>query len=198
MSEEQRGYLQKALEDRNIKFSGCHIFQMANPLQNIRMIYGDVKVCFVRFPSTVLLFDQVYRDYCSIVAYLLATRNPFLYYAPLLRVYFVDGCLEGWEEYVAAYIQSDKKQTLIVLESVIFQEACQVHYDRIERILALLDRDGPQAPQNEAAAEAATTSPEQALEQDRAPPHAPAFGTPILSQKRRQRARRRHDRPNHP
>jgi hypothetical protein len=149
MSEEQRQQIHKVLENYNVKFSGCHIFQIANPLQNIRMIYGDVKVCFVRYQSTTLLFDQVYRDYCSIVYHLLATRNPFLYYAPLLRVYFVDGCQDGWEYCVADYIQSDTKQTLVVLEHVMGKGGSQVHYDRVEKILSLLPRNDTQDSQNE-------------------------------------------------
>lgn len=143
MSEEQRQRIHETLQQYNIKFSGCHIFQISNPLQNIRMFYGDVKVCFVRLPSTTLLFDKIYSDYCSIVLYLIYTQNPYIFNAPLLRVYFIDGLKEGWETEVVNYIQSDTKETLVVLESVFGQEESQIHYDRIERILNLINRDVP-------------------------------------------------------
>ena len=142
MSEEQRQRIHKALETHKhhrVKFSGCHIFQISNPLQNIRQFYGDVKVCFVRFHSTTLLFDQVYRDYCSIMAYLYYTHNPYFFYTHLLHIYFVDGLQEGWEAEVVKYVKFNSKETLVVLESVFGQEASQVHYDRIERILDILE-----------------------------------------------------------
>jgi hypothetical protein len=139
MSEEQHKRIHTMLERHKVKFSGCQIFQISNSLQNIRQMYGDVKVCLVRLPSTTLLFDQVYRDYCSIILYLYYTQNPYFFQSPLLRIYFIDGLQEDWEAEVAKFIQSDEKESLVVLENVWGADALKIHYDRIEAILEKLN-----------------------------------------------------------
>ncbi len=112
---------------------------------------------------------------------------------PFPRIYFVDGLKEGWKDVVAQFANSDDKETLVVLEDVIEYNASKIHYDRIEDILTKIknnsDRDVPKDDKKNTA----NKTDQSPIQQNRASPCAPAFGTPIMSEKKRQGRCRRND-----
>jgi hypothetical protein len=51
---------------------------------------------------------------------------------------FINGMEPNWEGAVAAYVKSDNKKTLVIMEGAIWPEDCKIHYKRINTILDAL------------------------------------------------------------
>ena len=133
------GILNKKMDTHNVVFSGYQVFQTRNPFQFIRSVYGDIKLCVVKFWSTKLLVDEVHKEYTSLVLRPIVNPDPNRVRLIIPKTEFINGEEEGWEQKVVNYIKSDRKRTLVVLEGIHWPEECRIHYERIEKINKILE-----------------------------------------------------------
>jgi hypothetical protein len=137
---EERKLLDGLMSKHNICFSGCQAFQHTkNPYAFIRRVYGDIKLCIVRFWSTRLLVDSAYKEYTRLFMRPIFDPDPNRIRVLLPRLECIDGEQEGWERDVAKFVRSDGKKTLVVMEGIVWYEEAKLHYKRIFRILEVLD-----------------------------------------------------------
>jgi hypothetical protein len=137
----KRAWLHKRMANHNIEFSGCQVLQTSNPLSYIRRVYGDIKVCIVKEWSTSLLCDKISGEYNSILLRPVVNPDPNRVRILVPNTCFIDGTLPEWEEAVVKYINQDKKMTLIIMGGIIWYEEQKLHYERIFRIIDVLDRE---------------------------------------------------------
>jgi hypothetical protein len=133
----EREKLDRLMSKHNVKFSGYQVFQTKNSFNYIRRIYGDIKLCIVKFLSTSLMCDELSREYQSILLKPLFQNTGMKVIIP--KTEFVDGEKEGWERDVMKFAKSDSKLTLIVMEGIVWYEDCKKHYERINRILDIME-----------------------------------------------------------
>ncbi len=122
-----------------VKFSGYQVFQTSHYFSLIRQAYGDCKLCFVKFWSTRLMAQEVFTEYMWLTARNILHPKPRIRF-PLIRMEIIDGETPGWEDQVASFCRSDTKETLIVLEGVVWNADLSNHYKRIWGILDALER----------------------------------------------------------
>lgn len=135
---EEREKLDRLMSKHNVKFSGYQVFQTKNPFNYIRYQYGDIKLCFVKFWSTSLMCDELSREYQSILLKPLFKHTEMKVIIP--KTEFIDGEKEGWEREVVKFVKSDNKETLIVMEGIVWYYDCKRHYQRINRILDTMEQ----------------------------------------------------------
>jgi hypothetical protein len=128
----------RLMAKHNVNFSGYQVFCNSHYFGLIRRTYGDVKLCVVRFWSTTLMCDDLHREYQSRLLRPFFRPNVIKVIIP--RTEFINGEVDNWEEQVAKFIKSDNKKTLIVMEGVREYYECKLHYERINRILAELEK----------------------------------------------------------
>jgi hypothetical protein len=126
------------MKNPNVFFSGCQVFHIQHPFQYIRRAYGDVKVCVVKFWSTTLLVDEVYREYSSLILKPIVDPNPDRIRVIIPKMEIINGQEDNWENAVVRYIKSDSKKTLVVMEGVHWPEECRIHKERVDRIIKIL------------------------------------------------------------
>ncbi len=143
-TDEERRLLDLLMPKHNICFSGCQAFQhCTNPYGFLRRFYGDIKLCIVRFWSTRLLVEKAYTEYTSLFMKPIFNPDPNRIRHLLPRLECIDGEQEGWENEVAKFAKSDGKKTLVVMEGIVWYEEAKRHYERIFRILDLLEVFSP-------------------------------------------------------
>lgn len=130
--------LDRLMTKHNVKFSGYQVLQTKNPFNYIRYQYGDIKLCFVKFWSTSLMCEELSREYQSILLRPLFKNTGMKVIIP--KTEFIDGEKEGWEKEVVKFVKSDNKETLIVMEEIIWYEACKRHYARINSVLDIMEQ----------------------------------------------------------
>ena len=135
---EEREKLDRLMSKHNVKFSGYQVFQTKNSFNYIRRVYGDSKLCIVKFWSTRPMCDELSREYQSILLRPLFKSTGMKVIIP--KTEFIDGEKDGWEKEVIKFAKSDKKPTLIVMEGIVWYEDCKKHYERINRILDIMEQ----------------------------------------------------------
>lgn len=138
VSPEERLRLDDLMDHHNIVFSGYQIFITLQPFSFIRRVYGDIKLCIVKFWSTSILCDELNREYNSILLRPLVNPDPARIRTFIPKTEFINGMQPTWPARVAAYVKSDNKKTLVVMEGIIWPEECRIHYERINTILDAL------------------------------------------------------------
>jgi hypothetical protein len=141
IDKDKQDWLHQRMTAHNIQFSGCQVLQTSNPFSYIRRVYGDIKVCIVKEWSTTLLCDKISGEYNSILLRPLVNPNPNRVRTLIPNTCFINGTVPDWEKAVVSYIKQDKKMTLIIMGGIIWYEECKLHYERIFRIVGMLDRD---------------------------------------------------------
>jgi hypothetical protein len=137
-SPEERAHLDELMTRYNILFSGYHVLVARHPFSNIRYIYGDIKVCIIKFWSTTLLCDHINSEYNSILLQPFINPDPKRIRVIIPKTEFINGMEPNWPIAVAAYAKSDNKKTLVIMEGTIWPEDCKIHYKRIHSILDIL------------------------------------------------------------
>ena len=123
------------LEEYNVQFSGCQILQQSGPFHLIRRYYGDINVCIVVFHGTTLLAEQAYNEYCSLLLRPMIDPDPSRIRCFIPNTVWVDARNTGWMDKIAHHVLSSHKKTLIIMESIVFEDAWKLHKERIETIL---------------------------------------------------------------
>jgi hypothetical protein len=139
LSPEERSRLDDLMTNYNIVFSGYQVLITLQPFSFIRRVYGDIKLCIVKFWSTSILCDELNREYNSILLRPLVNPDPARIRTFIPKTEFIDGMQPAWSARVAAYAISDNKKTLIIMEGTIWPEDCKIHYKRINIILDALN-----------------------------------------------------------
>jgi hypothetical protein len=137
-SPEESERLDRLMTKHSVQFSGYQVFCNSHYFGLIRRSYGDIKLCVVRFWSTTLMCDNVYREYQSTLLRPLFRPTGIKVIVP--KTEFINGEVDNWEKDVAKFIKSDNKKTLVVMEGIREYYECKLHYERINRILDQLEK----------------------------------------------------------
>jgi hypothetical protein len=137
-SPEESEKLERLQSKHNVLFSGYQVFQVKSPFNYIRSVYGDTKICVVKFWSTRLMCYELSREYQSILLRPFFKSTGMKVIIP--KTEFVDGEKEGWEKEIVKFVKSDNKPTLVVMEGIVWYEDCKTHYERINRILDIMEQ----------------------------------------------------------